>query len=203
MPKVSSFDPTYDEAYCIRARTVTGYGQLDRPIYRAEIYWTQQIHGEQRETARIRYTISRPVDDREATLHLEYVFSGDRRDYKIRMISIPSNLGKGLVWYFICPATFKKCRRLYLLGGQGYFLHREAYSGILYESQKQSKYYRFLDRVLGSRFRVDRAMNQLYEKGFTRYYNGKPTKRYQRILDQMNRPEEPISRADFEAMIYR
>jgi len=50
-----------------------------------------------------------------------------QRNYLFHFTAIPSNLGKGEVWYFVCPCTRKKCRILYLWGNSTVFAHRSAY----------------------------------------------------------------------------
>lgn len=114
--------------------------------------------------------------------------------YIVRLVSVPSNLGKGLIWYFLCPQTNKRCRKLYSIGG--YFLHREAFSGCMYDCQTKSKYYRKLDRMLGPYFRINRLYEQLHSKHFKTHYAGKPTKRYLRIKGQIQRAEQ-ISSNEF------
>ena len=101
---------------------------------------------------------------------------------------MPSNLGKGIIWYFLCPETSKRCRKLYLIGG--YFLHREAFKSCMYESQTQSKKYRELEKTLGAYFRTDDLYNELYKKHFKKSYAGKPTKKYLRILDSLEKADE-------------
>jgi len=100
---------------------------------------------------------------------------------------MPYNLGKGLIWYFLCPQTNKRCRKLYSIGG--YFLHREAFSGCMYETQTQSKKHRQLDKSLGAFFKTDDLYSQLYQKHFKKTYAGKPTKKYLRILEQIKKAE--------------
>ena len=34
-------------------------------------------------------------------------------DYKIELVTVPSNLGKGDVLYFVCPESYKRARVLY------------------------------------------------------------------------------------------
>ena len=118
-------------------------------------------------------------------IELDYKYSDEPRNYKVRLVSIPSNLGKGLIWYFLCPETNKRCRKLYSIGG--YFLHREAFNGCMYETQ--SKKYRQLDKSLGAFFKTDDLYSQLYQKHFKKTYAGKPTKKYLRILEQIQKAE--------------
>ena len=121
-------------------------------------------------------------------IELDYKYSDEPRNYKVRLVSIPSNLGKGLIWYFLCPETNKRCRKLYSIGG--YFLHREAFNGCMYETQTQSKKYRQLDKSLGAFFKTDDLYSQLYQKHFKKTYAGKPTKKYLRILEQIHKAEK-------------
>ncbi len=112
------------------------------------------------------------------------------------LVSIPSNLGKGKVWYFVCPHTNKRCRKLYLISG--YFLHREAFNGCMYESQTKSKKWREMERVYGSYFKSDECYEELHKKHFKKFYNGKPTKRYLKLMQKISQseriPKEEIER---------
>src|SRR5690606_22140593 len=118
---------------------------------------------------------------------LDYKYRDEPRNYKVRLVFVPSNLGKGRIWYFLCPHTGKRCRKLYSIGG--YFLHREAFNGCMYESQTQSKKYRQLDKTLGAYFKTDDLYSQLYQKYFKKTYAGKPTKKYLRIMEQIRKAE--------------
>lgn len=120
-------------------------------------------------------------------IELDYKYRDEPRNYKVRLVSNPSNLGKGLIWYFLCPQTNKRCRKLYSI--DGYFLHREAFNGCMYETQTQSKKYRQLDKTLGAYFRTDDLYSQLYQKHFKKTYAGKPTKKYLRIMEQIQKAE--------------
>ena len=57
----------------------------------------------------------------ESRITLSYNHNDQSRKYDISLVSLPSNLGTGEVWYFLCPYTKKRCRVLYLIGG--HFLH--------------------------------------------------------------------------------
>ena len=128
-------------------------------------------------------SISIVVNTLDSFIELYYKYQEEPRNYKVRLVSIPSNLGKSEVWYFLCPQTNKRCRKLYSIGG--YFYHREAFTNCMYESQKQSKYYRQLDKTLGAYYRTDQLYDQLYSKNFKKYYARKPTKKYARILEKL------------------
>jgi len=69
-------------------------------------------------------------------IELDYNYRDKPRNYKVYLTSTPSNLDKGKIWYFLCPHTNKRCRKLYSIGG--YFLHREAFKNCMYQSQSQT-----------------------------------------------------------------
>jgi hypothetical protein len=109
-------------------------------------------------------------------IKLDYQYRNEPRNYKVRLVSIPSNLGKGKIWYFLCPQTKKRCRKLYSVGG--YFLHREAFTGCMYESQAVSKDNRSWDQI----FEREAMAERLHKKHFRKFYAGKPTRNYLRIM---------------------
>lgn len=117
-------------------------------------------------------------------LTLSYKSNGKAIRYDVQIIYITSNLGKGQIPLFICPATNKKCRNLYLVNG--YFLHRTASKNVIYDSQTQSKYYRFLDKNFGKAFKVEAYYREIYSKHFKTHYKGKLTKRYKMLLNKIN-----------------
>ncbi|RUA07181.1 MAG: hypothetical protein DSY82_08590, partial [Flavobacteriia bacterium] len=107
--------------------------------------------------------------------------------YKVELVSLPSNIGKGQVWYFLCPQTNKRCRKLYSI--DGYFLHREAFKGCMYESQVKSKKQRQFEKEFGTYFKIDDLYDELYKKYSKNTYAGKPTRRYLRIIKQIQKAE--------------
>ena len=80
-------------------------------------------------------------------IHLDYKYRDKLSNYKVYLVSVPSNLGKAEILYFQCSNTKKRCRKLYSIGG--YFFHREAFIDCMYQSQTYSKHYRQLDKTLG------------------------------------------------------
>ena len=112
---------------------------------------------------------------------------------------MPSNLGKGIIWYFLCPKTNNRCRKLYLV--DGLFLHREAFTGCMYESQTVSKKYRQIEKKFGAYFDSDILFEQLHKKYFKRTYKGKLTKRFLRIESKLKRAES-LNPHEIEALYY-
>jgi hypothetical protein len=118
-------------------------------------------------------------------LELDYQANGTPINYRVKLVTIPSNLGKGFIWYFLCPATGKLCRKLYLAGN--YFYHRTACRG-MYEKQTQSKKLRDFEKMFGS-FDSERLYTQLYKKNFKKTYAGKPTRKYLRLSNKIDMAE--------------
>ena len=120
-------------------------------------------------------------------IELDYYSFKEPRKYKVRLVTTPSNLGFGTIWYFLCPQTNKRCHKLYSIGG--YFLHRKAFNGCMYDCQIESKYYRQLNKILDTIFNTDLLYKKLYKKNFKKTYAGKPTKRYLQIMEQIQKAE--------------
>ena len=182
MPKPHTFPTLYNEALQISISKLKEWEYLNpEQIKSGTITWSR--NGSQ--TGRISIKVN--THSEQPYIELDYKYRDEPRNYKVRLVSIPSNLGKGLIWYFICPHTKKRCRKLYSIGG--YFLHREAFKGCFYETQTQSKKYRQLDKTLGAYFKSDNLYSELYKKNFKKTYAGKPTKRYLRIMEQIQKAE--------------
>ena len=59
---------------------------------------------------------------------------------------------------------------------------------------------RYLEKNFGAYFNTDKLYEQIYGKNFKKFYAGKPTKRYQKILDQLEKAKS-ISHEDIERLI--
>ena len=182
MPKPHTFPTLYNDVLQISITKLKEWEYLNpEQIKKGIITWSRNDNK--------RGSISIQVNTQSAQpyIELDYKSNDEPRNYKVHLVSVPSNLGKGIVWYFLCPETNKRCRKLYSI--EGYFLHREAFKGCMYESQIQSKKYRQLDKTLGAYFRTDDLYSQLYQKHFKKTYAGKPTKKYLRIMEQIQKAE--------------
>lgn len=182
MPKPHTFPTLYNEALQISITKLKEWEYLNpEQITSGTLTWSR--NGNKTGSISIRVN----THSEQPYIELDYKYRDEPRNYKVSLVSMPSNLGKGLIWYFLCPETNKRCRKLYLIGG--YFLHREAFKGCMYETQTQSKKYRQLDKTLGAYFRTDDLYSQLYQKHFKKTYAGKPTKKYLRIMGQIQKAE--------------
>ena len=180
MPKPATYPTLFNEALQLNISKLKDWGYLEYNK-RGVIDWSS----DGRPTGRI--SIRSRITDEEKNVELDYNYGDEPRKYKIFLTCVMSNLGKGEIWYFVCPQTGKRCRKLYSIGG--YFLHRSAFRGCMYDSQTKSKKWREMERVYGVYFELDRLYEQLYSKHFKRHYNGKPTRRYLTLLKKIEDAE--------------
>ncbi|MDZ7847667.1 MAG: hypothetical protein U5L96_13370 [Owenweeksia sp.] len=59
---------------------------------------------------------------------------------------------------------------------------------------------RALDRVHGAYFKEEQLYRELHSKNFKKYYRGKPTKRYLRLMEQIKKAER-IEPGEFEMLL--
>lgn len=114
---------------------------------------------------------------------LSYRCNGVDVSYVVQMVSVPANIGKGVVWYFICPRTGVRCRKLHFV--DGYFYHRSAFRGCMYEKQTYSRSDRSLCKQFDEAFAPDHFYDQVYARYFKKTYASRPTKRYRRLLKKL------------------
>lgn len=104
-------------------------------------------------------------------------------NYRVQLSSTPCQFG-GKRYWFICPLVTegKPCHRrvgvLYLAGK--YMGCRDCY-GLAYRSQQESSKYRAIGKFLSFSNEIDEKEKELR----TRYWKGKPTKRYDRLIRKM------------------
>lgn len=177
MPKCPTFPYLFDEV-----RTITigglrrcGYLKPDYIVRNRSIQWSDG--GEPSGS------VALDVDTVNKTIDLRYYVKGRFDDaarqieYRVRLESRTSNLGKGLVWYFICPATGKRCRTLYGIGE--YFLSRSAFPSAMYSIQTESKQKREFLRPFRSLDIASKHFNKPYSRTV---YKQKPKIRFVWLL---------------------
>lgn len=127
-------------------------------------------------------SIRATMDNARMVLSLHYVVNQEKQmHYNVTIIEREANLGKGVVRFFLCPITYKPCRKLYLY--DGVFVSRRVLRGAMYRSQTKSK----LDRVMPPGFAADDFIP--YKRYGKTHYRGKITpygkriKRYEDIVD--------------------
>lgn len=190
MPKSPTFPTLFDNALQLNISKLKEWGYLNiGKVKSGTVTWSTNGN----KTGSISIMINTRCE--QPFIELDYNYGDKLRKYKIQLITIPSNLDKGKIWYFLCPKTFKQCRKLYSI--DGFFLHREAFKGCMYESQTRSNYYKLLDKLYGSYFKLDSLYDQLHKKHFKYYYAGKPTKKYLKLMKQIKKLER-ISNNEIE-----
>ncbi len=128
--------------------------------------------------AKVNYTIT----DRNSGEKTDY-------DYKISLTTIPCNFGSVRYW-FLCPLSTngvycgRRVGTLYLAPGGKYFGCRHCYK-LSYESRNESRLGRF--GQLGYLLKAERQMEELSSQIKRNFYDGKPTKKYRRLLRMQNR----------------
>lgn len=142
---------------------------------------------------------------KESYLRLNYTNTNfqtgekSEHDYKIELVSIPSNLGKGDVLYFVCPETGRYCRILYKCYGSSTWKSREAYQRrIYYQSQIEPKSVRSFKYLL-----CENQLQDLYKKMVKTHYRGKPTrimKRIEKLSEKMELAEWNYSRSKYSVL---
>jgi hypothetical protein len=182
MPKPHTFPTLYDEALQISISKLKEWKYLNpNQIKSGTLNWSS--NGNQRGSISIKIN----TKSKQTYIELDYKYRDKPRNYKVYLTSTASNLDKGKIWYFLCPHTNKRCRKLYSIGG--YFLHREAFKKCMYQSQIETKRYRQIDKTFGAYFRSEELYSELHKKHFKKTYAGMPTKRYLRIIKQIEQAE--------------
>tara|TARA_R110001583_G_C5666193_1_gene410202 strand:+ start:7215 stop:7802 length:588 start_codon:yes stop_codon:yes gene_type:complete len=193
MAKFSTFPTLYNEALQINISKLKEWGYLKHGhIKSGTINWS--INGNPTGSISIKVN----TNSEQPYIELDYKYKDEPRKYKVYFVSISSNLNNGKILYFLCPHTNKRCRKLYSIGG--YFLHRESFKGCMYETQTQSKKSRELENTFGAYFKSDELYSQLHKKHFKKSYSGKPTKKYLRIMEQIQKAEN-ISYNEIEKLL--
>jgi len=182
MPKPHTFPTLLDDVKKISIFFLARHGYLKPNQWqRGTITWSSN----ENKTGSISIRVN--TQSEQPYIELDYKYNEAPINYRVQLVSAPSNLGKGFVWYFVCPHTGKRCRKLYL--ADTYFYHRAAFRGCMYEKQTQSKKSRYLNKTLGVYFRSEQLFEQLYKKHFKKQYAGKPTKKYLKLTQQIQRAE--------------
>lgn len=134
-------------------------------------------------------------------IRLMYHRASEERDYdyKIQLTTVPSNLGKGEILYFICPVSGKRCKVLYRAYDCNIWKSREAYQiRIYYNSQINSAYWH--NHSMYRQIINSDELGELIEKHDRKYakthYKGKPTKWVQRHLELLERAEDYQQKSD-------
>lgn len=183
MPKPHSFPTLYDDIKTVSISFLKQHKYFNPQSVRAGVItWSRGGH----KTGSISIMVN--ITDDNSYLQLEYNCDGVPIKYRVQLIQVPSNLGKGFQWFFECPRTFLLCRKLYQV--HTYFWHRKAFNGCMYECQTQSKKWRSIEKVYGLYFDLEKNYSALYKKHLKTKYAGIPTKKYLKLTTQIEKGEQ-------------
>jgi hypothetical protein len=134
MPKPYTFPVLLDSTSNITTRFLIDNDYLKPGTHYGTV--THYLNGNRTGSALIKTIIK--DDGTGGKLELSYsINGGPQKVYPYDLITKPSNLGRGRVWYIVCPATGKNCRKLHQIGGQ--YLSRHAFPDAVYRLQTESK----------------------------------------------------------------
>ena len=178
MPRWPSFKPSIEDCLIINISKLREWGYLKNgwDFYHRSYMWYQG----DRKTASIGFTIECVNEDLKC-MTLKYKQRETSVEYTVDIVAIPTNLGNGKRWYFVCPNTGKRCMKLISPNGQKYFLHRTAFN-VLYEKQKESKSFRSIGKQFGYAFKLEKLYDELYSGNRKTHYKGEPTPLVRKIL---------------------
>lgn len=182
MPKNSTYPFLFDEEKSISISNLRKWNYLQMNNHKSgTIIWSRNGI----ETSKL--AIQSVIQQYNSYILLDYKCDGTNYNYKIPLVPLPSNLGTGNVWYFQCPFTNKRCRVIHLIDAR--FMHRSALPSGMYSKQTQTKKWRQIEKVYGYHFDNDKYYNELYSKHFKTHYKGKPTKRYLKLMQKINKAD--------------
>ena len=194
MPKPYTFPTLFDEVKSVSITNLRKWGYLKpNRWFRNTISWSR--NGQK--TASIGIEVNTKAE--EPHIVLDYNYGEKPVRYTVKLVSVPSNIGKGEVWYFLCPFIKKRCRVLYSVGEL--FLHRDACKGYMYEKQTYSQQNRDKVRLWEKLFISDNLYKELHSKHFIKTYAGRPTKRYIKLMRGIREAKRvPYTEADLLLM---
>lgn len=182
MPRQTRFPILLDEciilsiSYLLRERYI--YAFADRI---EEIGWIKN----DAELVKLVVKVHIKMEELNGKIQLQYFINGYEFKYIVAIISKPSNLGKGKVYYFKCPFTGMTCKNLYLINGL--FVHRLYFHKCLYSSQTYSWYTRQI-KLSFDILRHEVSHVVIPRKRYSKtHYRGIPTKRMISVLNKRER----------------
>lgn len=189
MPKHHTFPTLYNDLKTVSISFLTEHGYLNPNQNKSgTINWSRYGN----KTGSISIQVN--IQSEQPYIELDYKCNEAPINYRVQLVSAPSNLGKGVVWYFICPNTGKRCRKLYL--GDTYFYHRSVIRGGMYKKQLQSKG----ERELYKTFELFFLSEVLDKKHLKKQYAGKPTKKYLNLIEKIQSAENNLNEAIKQAL---
>jgi len=135
--------------------------------------------------------------NRKAYLANKVYFVETKEDVQfIDLVSVPSNLGTGLNWYFVCPVSEKRCKKVYYHSDLDLFIGREGFKQLeerlYYPNQLNNGHERAAVKVGKLRQRLDKNIENVSKKYYKETYKGKSTKTRKAFVKAVNRYERKM-----------
>lgn len=181
MGRYATYPTTVEDCLTFRLKSLTENNNIYFTSYgtkKGVTSWSRNGEVHSKINIEVTYT------ENETFIIFDYKCNDEPKRYKVNLVSRVSNLGKGKIWFFVCPTTNKLCRKLTL--NSGYFLHRTAFNSLMYSKQIESKKSRYLGKIFDAFFIPDEVYSEFYKKYFKTHYKGKPTKRYLRLKNKID-----------------
>ena len=191
MAKAPTFPLIIDRCLTVSIADLKRWGCLKPGNYRSgTVYWERGCERE----ASVGYVVSLSVEFEQAYIQFNYAYDGQPVQYRVPLIPVPANIGKGLVWFFRCPFTGQRCKKLHLI--QGRFIHRSAVRSAMYRQQTLTKRGRLVSRYLDLFEFKSSVLEEIEKPYFKETYRGKMTGRCAQWLRKIERAEKRVNERD-------
>jgi len=184
MAKTPTFPLIIDRCLTVSIADLKRWGCLKPGNYRSgKVYWQRE--------ASVGYIVSLSLEFEQAYIQFTYAYDGQPVQYRVPLIPVPANIGKGLVWFFRCPSTGQRCKKLHLIKGR--FIHRSAVRGAMYKRQTESKRGRVVSRYMDMHDVHAEVWEVVKKPYFKMSYRGKETRRVARLIRKKERAEKGVN----------
>lgn len=188
MSKHPTFPFILDRAQTLSIGRLNAWGVLTPGQSRSGvIYWGEADDRQ----ASVGYFASVSREAGQAYIHFRYAYDGEQIQWRVPLVCVPANIGKGLVWFFRCPITGKRCKKLHLVNGR--FVHRSAIRGAMYKRQTESKKWRSVSRLFDLHDLRAGVWDEIHKPYFKAEYRGKETRRCARLIRKLQRAESGVN----------
>lgn len=191
MAKTPTFPLIIDRCLTVSIADLKRWGCMGKEVFcSGTVYWER---GGER-VASVGYTVCLNVEFGQTHLQFNYSHDGQPVQYAVPLIPVPANIGKGLVWFFRCPFTGQRCKKLHLIEGR--FMHRSAVRDAMYKRQTESKKWRKVSRFYDMHDVHAEVWQVIKKPYFKMEYRGKVTRRFARLVRKEERAERGVNVRD-------
>lgn len=192
MAKTPTFPTMIDQTFCIDLSIFKGWGLLKPDLKSYGTY--NDTHGGDLKGS-IDFFLHTGINP---YCTFSGCFRGVPFEKTIEMEGKESNLGEkirskhgGTVYYFLCPLTNKRCRKLYVVDGR---LGSSKAFGLYYQQQTLSKSQISWEALFGAIEQLKKLNKEIYSGKVNRSYRGKITRRFSNLMKERDRLDLMICR---------